>query len=155
MICFSPCHSKTDHLRVTQTHVRITPDYRCYTNTMNTNETDNLVNALNNLMYNFNNHRYDLINPMINRMINDRIDRVPPNPVGIPSGVPVVDGYITWQYVYEGWDENPVVVCGQLVNETNYQFEEEAVSVGNLVTVARPILPRFALEVGVVYGRKV
>lgn len=118
---------------------------------MNTNETDNLVNALNYLMNNFNNHRYDLINPMINRMIDDRMNRVTPDSVGIP----VVDGYITWQYVLDGWDEDPVVVCGQLVNETNYQFEEEAVPVGNLVTVARPILPRFALEVGVVYGRKV
>ena len=122
---------------------------------MNTNETDNLVNALNYLMNNFNNHRYDLINPMINRMIDDRMNRVTPDSVCIPSGVPVVDGYITWQYVLDGWDEDPVVVCGQLVNETNYQFEEEAVPVGNLVTVARPILPRFALEVGVVYGRKV
>jgi hypothetical protein len=113
---------------------------------MNTNETENLVNALNHLMNNFNNHRYDLINPMINRMINDRAR---------PIGVPIVDGYITWQYVLDGCDEDPVVVCGQLANETNYQFEEEAVPVGNLVTVARPILPRFALEVDVVYGRKI
>ena len=110
---------------------------------MNTNQTDNLVNVLDN----FNNHCYYLINSMINRMINDRAR---------PIGIPVVGGYLLWQYVYEGWHEDPVVVCGQLANETNYQFEEEQpVPVGNLVTVAEPILPRFALEVGVVYGRKV
>ena len=116
---------------------------------MNTNETGSFANALDNFINNFNNHRYDLINPMINRMINDRARPI------VYIGVPVVEGYITWQYVYEGWDEDPVVVCGQLANETNYQFEEEAVPVGNLVTVARPILPRFALEVDVVYGRKI
>jgi hypothetical protein len=80
-----------------------------------------------------------------------RIDRVTPDSIGIP----VVDGYITWQYVYEGWNEDTVIVSGQLVNESNYIFQEEAVPVANLVTVARPILSRLALQVGTVYGRKI
>jgi hypothetical protein len=104
----------------------MTPDYLRY-NT-NTNEVDNMSNVINNLINNFNNHR----------IINHPIDQIIPNPVGIP----VVDGYI-----FDGWDEDPIVVRGQLTNETNCYFGEEVIPVGKPVAVGRPIFPSWALDV--------
>ena len=72
----------------------------------------------------FNNHR--IINHPIEQII-------PKNPVGIP----VVDGYI-----FNGWDKDPVVVRGQLTNETNCYFGEELVPLCIPVAVGRPIFPR-------------
>lgn len=124
----------------------MTPDYlhynnnninNIYTNNLyNINETDNIVNAINNLINNFNNHR----------IINHPIDQIIP----IPVGIPVVDGYI-----FDGWDEDPVVVRGQLVNETNYHFGEEGIPVGRPVTVGRPILPSWGLDACIICGRKI
>ena len=117
----------------------MTPDYIRYNNNINniyhdTNETNNIV--INRMINNFNNHR----------IINRPIDQLLPNPVGIP----IVDGYI-----FDGWDEDPMVVRGQLTNETNYHFGEELIPVGKPVTIGRPIFPRWAFDVCVICGIKI
>jgi hypothetical protein len=111
----------------------MTPDYQRYNNLIN----DNLSNAINNLINNFNNHR----------IINHPIEQIIPKD---PVGIPVVDGY-----VFNGWDEDPIVVRGQLINETNYYFGEEEIPVGEPATVGRPIFPPWALDVCVIIGRKI
>ena len=119
----------------------MTPDYLRYyngiINTINNNNSNDISNAINNLINNFNNHR----------IINHPIDQIiPKNPVGIP----VVDGY-----VFNGWDKDPIVVRGQLTNETNCYFGEELVPMGKPVAVGRPIFPPWALDVCVIGGRMV
>ena len=114
----------------------MTPDYLRYHN-YNNLTNDNLSNAINNLINNFNNHR----------IINHPIEQIIPK---YPVGIPVVDGYI-----FNGWDENPIVVTGQLTNETNYYFGEEEIPVGEPATVGRPIFPPWALDVCVIIGIKI
>lgn len=120
------------------------PDYLQYSNyninNIRTNDNinnDNLRIAINNLINNFN----------IHNIINHPVEQITPkNPVGIP----VVDGY-----VFNGWDEDPIVVSGQLTNETNCYFGEELVPMGKPVAVGRPIFPPWALDVCVIGGRRV
>ena len=107
-------------------------------NINNTYNNYNLNNAINNLINNFN----------IHRIINHPIDQIVPCE---PVGIPVVDGN-----VFNGWDEDPVVVPGVLTNETNCYFgEEEEIPVGKLVTIGRPIFPHWALDVCVIGGRRI
>lgn len=121
----------------------MTPDYLRYYNSNNINTinnirpNDNLSNAINNLINNFNNHR----------IINHPIEQIIPKN---PAGIPVVDGY-----VFNGWDKDPIVVRGQLTNETNCYFGEELVPMGKPVAVGRPIFPPWALDVCVIGGRMV
>lgn len=115
----------------------MTPDYIINIRTNDINN-QNLTNAINNLINNFNNHR------ILNHPIDQIVTRV-------PVSIPVVDGY-----VFNGWDEDPVVVKGQLTNETNCYFgEEEVVPIGKPVTIGKPVFPSWALDVCVIGGRRV
>lgn len=124
----------------------MTPDYLRYSNNyiinnIRTNDNYNnynLTNAVNTLINNLNNHR----------ILNHPIDQIVQRDT---VGVPVVDGY-----VFNGWDEDPVVVHGCLTNETNCYFgEEEVIPIGKPVTTGRPVFPRWALDVCVIGGRRV
>lgn len=103
----------------------MTPDYLRYPNNYN-----NLNNVINNLINNLNN----------TNIINHPIDQIVPR---VPVGIAVVDGY-----VFNGWDEDPIVVTGRLVNECPLFFAE-AVSLPfcEPVAVGRPIFPPWALDV--------
>lgn len=120
----------------------MTPDYLRYSNNyIRTNDNYNnynLTNVINTLINNLNNHR----------IFNHPIDQIVSRD---PVGIPVVDGY-----VFNGWDEDPVVVPGVLTNETNCYFgEEEVIPNGKPVTIGRPVYPSWALDVCVIGGRRI
>jgi hypothetical protein len=111
----------------------MTPNYLEYFNN-NNNNNDNLTNIINNLMYNFNNHN----------IIDNPIDQITPCPT---NGIPVVDGYI-----FNGWDINPKIVRGSLINESVSYFNEEIIPVGSPVVIGSPIFPPWALDVCIIRG---
>lgn len=127
----------------------MTPDYVAHTERINNILTEdfirnnynniNLENAINNLINNFNTHR--IINHPIEQIVTRKV----------PRGVPIVDGY-----VFSGWDVNPPIVSGRLVNDSPSFFVPEGeVSEGNPIVVGRPIFPAWAFDVCVIGGRRI
>lgn len=119
----------------------MTPYYLQRLNNYNINNINNinnynLTNAVNNLINNLNNHR----------ILNHPIDQIVSRD---PVGIPVVDGY-----VFNGWDKDPAVVRGKLINECYCIFTRvDKIPIGEPVVVGRPIFPPWALDVCVIGGR--
>lgn len=109
----------------------MTPEY--YSNVEN---RYNLTNAIDNM-----------INNLINiGIVNEPIDQIISR---YSDGIPVVDGY-----VFNGWDENPVFVTGQLTNETVFHTEE-VIPICHPIVVGKPVFPEWALEVCFIYGQQI
>jgi len=116
----------------------MTEDNLRYFNNYNYNYHYNLTTAINNLIDDFNNHG----------ILDHPIDQIIPRE---PIGIPVVDGY-----VFDGFDNDPIVVKGQLTNETNCYSGEEVVPVGEPVTIGRPVFSSWVLDLCyVIPGRQV
>lgn len=136
----------------------MTPDYiRYLNNNIRTNDNNNLRITVNNLINNYNSNNHynftNLINNLINNLNNHRIIDHPIDQI-VPRdrvGIPVVDGY-----VFNGWEEDPVIVRGKLTNETNFYFGEgEVIPIGKPVTIGRPVFPSWTLDVYLICGRRV